>query len=387
VQLAVRRGDLTRVRSYLARHPQLAYARDISGREVMSMLGTDVAQAVRAGLHWHGRYRVTDSTPLYSSTRAVALSAVDAEDIDDYGQARPVVLKLTLNKDQYRREIDARASNLSEEYVVKVLGNHPRYAPQKMRCRLPPPTLGRRESGSRRISLVHAAFPLSRKSSLVREVSVRPGGGFNVAPWGPTLTSPTATATAADLATALTAACAPLAHVGDTPELHAAPEDVAVDLSAAATNAINATGAEDPTSNSSGSGGFHLGKDDAERMYCVVLPRADRTLHTALKFDDGFAGGGPVVRPAARAAFAQLARAVAHVHDAGIIHGDITPMNCVQAGGRWKLTDLDSAVAIGELPAGRYARYCTIEEEGQEGHGTAQHATPRLPPHSYGPCT
>ena len=90
----------------------------------------------------------------------------------------------------------------------------------------------------------------------------------------------------------------------------------------------------------------------------MVLPRADRTLYTALKFDDGFAGGGPVVRPAARAAFAQLARAVAHVHDAGIIHGDITPMNCVQAGGRWKLTDLDSAVAIGELPAGRYARYC-----------------------------
>ena len=182
---------------------------------------------------------------------------------------------------------------------------------------------------------------------MVREMSLRPGGGHGAAFTTGPHTSPTAShhdaATAVALASALAHSCAPLTHVGDTPELKAAPEDVAIDLAA---------GGGHP-----GGGGqpFHLSKHDAERMYCVVLPRADRTLHTALKHDHGFAGGREA-RPAARAAFAQLTRALAHVHDAGIIHGDVTPMNCVQAGGRWKLTDLDSAVAIGELPAGRYTR-------------------------------
>ena len=131
----------------------------------------------------------------------------------------------------------------------------------------------------------------------------------------------------------------PMLYLNDPPELKAAPQDVDMDFN-------------DVTTRSNG--GCELSKEEAEKLYCVVLPLAQRTLYVAMKHEMRFAGGQTTVTEV-KAVFSQLLRCVSHFHDACIIHGDIKPMNIVFHSGRWKLTDLDSAVVIGELPTGKYS--------------------------------
>ena len=111
-------------------------------------------------LHWHGRYRwiwserdvilidcskisrlwlkllfssisnlarLLENVPLYSSSSTVVLHAIDTLSLDNLGKPCHVALKFLLNKDRYRREIDTRACKLSDEYVLNVLANYPKY--------------------------------------------------------------------------------------------------------------------------------------------------------------------------------------------------------------------------------------------------------------------
>jgi len=45
---------------------------------------------------------------------------------------------------------------------------------------------------------------------------------------------------------------------------------------------------------------------------------------------------------------AHLAEALAGLHAAGLIHGDLKPLNAVRYDGRWRLIDLDCACDVGE---------------------------------------
>ena len=44
--------------------------------------------------------------------------------------------------------------------------------------------------------------------------------------------------------------------------------------------------------------------------------------------------------------FAQLVRCVQHLHNRGLLHGDVKPLNIVRVGTAWKLIDLDAACRI-----------------------------------------
>ena len=90
-------------------------------------------------------------------------------------------------------------------------------------------------------------------------------------------------------------------------------------------------------------GGCSLSKEEAESMYCLVMPLAERNLYTAMKHDQHF-GGGLTISEKIKEMFIQLVHCVSHLHDASLIHCDIKPMNIVLSSGRWKLIDLDCAV-------------------------------------------
>ena len=78
------------------------------------------------------------------------------------------------------------------------------------------------------------------------------------------------------------------------------------------------------------------------------MPCADRNLHGVIA-DERFAGYEP---EKARMVAKEIALALKHMHDKGLIHGDIKPRNVVRVDDVWKLIDLDAAALKGE-PIGR----------------------------------
>jgi serine/threonine protein kinase len=89
-----------------------------------------------------------------------------------------------------------------------------------------------------------------------------------------------------------------------------------------------------------------LSKQQAEKLYCMVLPFANRNLFVAIK-QERFAG---VDEEQVRHAFTHLCRSVQHMHERGVIHADIKPLNVMRLDGRWRLIDLDAACRIGIDP-------------------------------------
>eukprot|EP00505_MAST-04D_sp_SCG-Rhode-Island_P000583 Stramenopile-MAST_4_protein_583 len=82
--------------------------------------------------------------------------------------------------------------------------------------------------------------------------------------------------------------------------------------------------------------------------YAMVMPRADRNLHGVIA-DERIAGHEPhKVRPIA----IDVANALQHLHEKGLVHGDIKPRNIVRVVDQWKLIDLDASASIGD-PIGR----------------------------------
>jgi len=91
-----------------------------------------------------------------------------------------------------------------------------------------------------------------------------------------------------------------------------------------------------------------LTKNLAERMYCIVMPLADKNLFVSLK-QERWAGRA---LEEVRHVFKQLVSAVDHMHQKGILHGDIKTLNIVRMDGRWLLIDLDAACEIGKQTVG-----------------------------------
>ena len=86
-----------------------------------------------------------------------------------------------------------------------------------------------------------------------------------------------------------------------------------------------------------------LTKVNAEKLFFVVIPLADRNLFTALK-QERWAGQN---MEEVRHVFVQLLRCVEHMHRKGVIHADLKPLNIVRTGAQWKHIDLDATCEIG----------------------------------------
>jgi serine/threonine protein kinase len=82
-----------------------------------------------------------------------------------------------------------------------------------------------------------------------------------------------------------------------------------------------------------------------EYAYCVVMPRADRSLAEAVQHEHFAGEDWAKIRLIA----AHLAEALGNMHKVGRrIHGDIKPLNAVRYDGRWRLIDLDCSCDLRE---------------------------------------
>ena len=303
VIFAGKTGDTDRLRVYLSRYPQLAYVKDSRGVAVLDMLDSQAKKKFIHLLHWHGRYRLLENLPIYWNMNTLVLSAIDEKETDESGNPRKVALKLMLSKERFRREMDVRAANLNDEYVINVIANYPSYTPDVMSSRF--------GVGANRVRI-------SRHKSVDPEGHVLSSAGATSPP------SPS------QLLRRLSGTISTLDSLDMT--LHGSPAVVPLNLS----EIMSRDG-----------GGCSLSKEEAEGMYCLVMPLAERNLFSAMKHDQHF-GSGSTISEKIKEMFKQLVHCVSHLHDASLIHCDIKPMNIIQNNGRWKLIDFDCAVLIGD---------------------------------------
>ena len=82
--------------------------------------------------------------------------------------------------------------------------------------------------------------------------------------------------------------------------------------------------------------------------YCLVMERGDRNLNAAL-MHERFAG---VDWDQVRVISRSIAQSLGHMHDRGLCHLDVKPLNCMRHAERWKLIDLDVSCPEGHAFGG-----------------------------------
>ena len=100
-------------------------------------------------------------------------------------------------------------------------------------------------------------------------------------------------------------------------------------------------------------------KTNAEKLYMLVMPLADRNLFVALK-QERWAGKN---MEEVRHVFVQLVHCVEHMHEKGVLHGDLKTLNIVRTAGQWKLIDLDAACVIGKEHVGHKSSSAYVPPE------------------------
>jgi serine/threonine protein kinase len=88
-----------------------------------------------------------------------------------------------------------------------------------------------------------------------------------------------------------------------------------------------------------------LTKTKAECLYCIVMPFADRNMYMSMKHER-FAGKN---MEEVKHVFVHISQCVHHLHQKGLIHGDIKTLNIMRCDSIWKLIDLDGSCRIGEF--------------------------------------
>ena len=102
-----------------------------------------------------------------------------------------------------------------------------------------------------------------------------------------------------------------------------------------------------------------LTKANAEKLYLLVMPLADRNLFVALK-QERWAGKN---MEEVRHVFVQLVHCVEHMHQKGVLHADLKTLNIVRTTGQWKLIDLDAACVIGQETVGHKSSSAYVPPE------------------------
>ena len=75
--------------------------------------------------------------------------------------------------------------------------------------------------------------------------------------------------------------------------------------------------------------------------YCVVMPAAERNLSAVLAHEHIAGRDWDKIRLISK----QLVAAVGHLHEQGLVHGDIKPLNVMRLDGDYRLIDLDACVS------------------------------------------
>lgn len=248
---------------YVERYPSLAHARDALNRTAIELATPKNRLSINYLFLWYGRYRA-EPRPEHQSSTCYVFKAVDEADLDESGRPRPCALKLMRNRDQFFREVRARARGLGEDYVLDIAARYP-------------------ASDAEAMAMPEVVF------------------------------------------------------VEQEGEAAAASEGGAAD------KVKGADPVSDLTLVPAGRRERGLRKAQAESLFCIVMPLADRNLFVCLK-QERFAGRDI---SEVRHVFLQLCRCVQHLHDRGILHGDLKPLNAVRlAGGQWKLIDLDASSVL-----------------------------------------
>jgi serine/threonine protein kinase/Leucine-rich repeat (LRR) protein len=78
--------------------------------------------------------------------------------------------------------------------------------------------------------------------------------------------------------------------------------------------------------------------------YCIVMDRAEQSLKRIIDHNHIVGQDWDTIKTM----FRQITHAVDHMHDRQLIHGDLKPMNIMQAGGKMLLIDLDASASFSE---------------------------------------
>ena len=102
-----------------------------------------------------------------------------------------------------------------------------------------------------------------------------------------------------------------------------------------------------------------LTKPNAEKLFMIVMPLADRDLFYALKHERW---AGRIMREV-RHTFTQLVHSIEHMHRKGVVHSDLKPMNIMRTGATWQLIDLDAACEISKESVGHKSSSAYVPPE------------------------
>jgi serine/threonine protein kinase len=296
-------GIQNKVLQYIRSYPFLNAVKDADGRVAVDVAKRENKKAIQSVLLWHGRYRLLESRPEHSSATCHVFRAVDEFTVDEStDQHVPVALKLMRNKDHFIREVITRRKEFSPDYVVNIIETHPPLEPLLVSSSGSgePPTLDE--------VVQHAKNQLNSWPDFV-EID-------NDAP------APSSSSSSSSASNGATtgAASSSSSGGGDSTAVGGAP---------LSSRARASTG--------------QLTKDQAERLFCIIMPLADRNMYVALK-QERWAGRDMAE---VRHVFSQLVGCVQHIHTKGVLHGDIKPLNMVRTNGKWRLIDLDASCEIG----------------------------------------
>jgi serine/threonine protein kinase/ankyrin repeat protein len=330
-------------------YPSLASAKDVHGRIAVDVATKANKLAINAHFLWHGRYRILDQHPEHVSATCYVYRALDENTLDETGNPIKVALKLMRFKSHFIREVASRRHNFDPSHVVTILCTYPATSQAqsgmvdgdgndaKSTCEDT-----NKDTGA--ASMVPDELRLEQllqnqpEDCFAVDIERRGGGqpaSANSAPGS----RPASASARARLAAVASGVAASHQHSAYS-ETDSALQELMLDLEDQAANTAALTKLRN------GETVRQLTRFEAELMYCIVMPLADRNMFVCLK-QERFAGKVENLDEIAYV-FQQLVKCVEHMHSKGVLHADLKTLNIVRSGINWQLIDLDAACVIGE---------------------------------------
>ena len=410
---------LAMVEALVSSHPTLAAAKDADGRAAVDVASKPMKVIIQSVLLWHGRYRITESRPDHMSATCYVFKGVDEQTIDsETSLPIKVALKLMCFKDQFLRENSARDKGFNPDRVMNVLQHKPPNQSNKVSSQLNSggvyhsSQVGVYSKSSYRYvenALAETTYRLRSEDptklvdryrcsrhkhvlSLIPPEELRGCHscahnsryicrpcGFNICETCfnkqdvhqkfPAVTSSTWLFTIQEgkdePETELARSEGPTARVSDAVFSIIKVKEgedgtmIVVDVQTMATHDVGQDNEPEEVLDVEADATGQLTKANAEKLYLLVMPLADRNLFVALK-QERWAGKN---MEEVRHVFVQLVHCVEHMHERGVLHADLKPLNIVRTGGQWKLIDLDAACEIGKEPVGHKSSSAYVPPE------------------------